>query len=166
MADRSEVERVASNALVFPGRPSPGGLFLCASPAQTLHSTPSRMSHAPAVTAFIARWSHAQSAERANYALFLTELCDILDVPHPDPASSDTENNAYVFERAVPLHQRDGKTTTGRIDLYKRGCFVLEAKQYASSNPEAQELALALGDTGPAARKAKIARGTEAWDEP
>lgn len=95
------------------------------------------MSHDPAVTTFIARWSHAQSAERANYALFLTELCDILDVPHPDPAGSDTENNAYVFERAVPLHQRDGKTTTGRIDLYKRGCFVLEAKQYATAPGDA-----------------------------
>ncbi len=123
------------------------------------------MSHAPAVTAFIARWSHAQSAERANYALFLTELCEVLEVPRPDPASSDTENNAYVFERAVPLHQRDGKTTTGRIDLYKRGCFVLEAKQDASRDEEAQELALALGDSGPATRKGKISRGTEAWDD-
>jgi hypothetical protein len=29
------------------------------------------------VAAFIARWSAAQSAERANYALFLSELCDL-----------------------------------------------------------------------------------------
>ncbi len=71
-----------------------------------------------AVSVFITRWANAQSSERANYALFLTELCDLLDVRRPDPAGPDTEHNAHVFERAVPLHQRDGNTTTGRIDLY------------------------------------------------
>lgn len=34
--------------------------------------------------------------------------------------------NAYAFERAVTFR---GSTRTGRIDLYKRGSFVLEAKQ-------------------------------------
>ncbi len=116
-----------------------------------------------AVAAFIARWSAAQSAERANYALFLSELCDILDVPHPEPASDATEQNAYVFERAVPLHQRDGKTTTGRIDLYRRGSFVLEAKQYAERSGEQDTLALAIEPA--AAKKSKIARGSEAWDD-
>jgi hypothetical protein len=117
-----------------------------------------------AVAAFIARWSAAQSAERANYALFLSELCDILDVPPPDPASDATGQNAYVFERAVPLHQRDGKTTTGRIDLYRRGAFVLEAKQYSESvATSASESTLAL-DLAPA-KKSKIARGSEAWDD-
>ncbi len=121
-----------------------------------------------AVSDFIARWSTAQSAERANYALFLTQLCGVLDVPAPDPATADTAHNAYVFERAVPLHQRDStKVTTGRIDLYKRGCFVLEAKQYAAEPTESATLALALGDSAAAvvARKTKITRGTEAWDE-
>ena len=37
--------------------------------------------------AFIARWQgHEGGQERANYALFLTELCDVLDLPHPDVA--------------------------------------------------------------------------------
>ena len=36
--------------------------------------------------------------------------------------------NAYVFERNVTFHHPDGSTSTGRIDLYKRGCYVLEAK--------------------------------------
>jgi hypothetical protein len=116
-----------------------------------------------AVAAFIARWATAQSAERANYALFLSELCDILDVPRPDPASDATEQNAYVFERAVPLHQRDGKTTTGRIDLYRRAAFVLEAKQYAERTGEQEALALALASAS--AKKSKIARGSEAWDD-
>jgi hypothetical protein len=30
------------------------------------------------IAAFIRRWSQAESSERANYALFLTELCDRL----------------------------------------------------------------------------------------
>ena len=67
----------------------------------------------PALNAFITRWSRAQAAERANYQLFLSELCDVLEVPRPDPAGPDTEANAYVFERAVPLHHSDGRTTTG-----------------------------------------------------
>ena len=113
--------------------------------------------------ALVGRWSGAGAAERANYALFLAELCEVLDVPPPEPAGDDTAHNAYVFERAVPLHQRDGKATVGRIDLYKRGCFVLEAKQYATVAAEPDTLALAL-DPAPA-KKAKIARGSEAWDD-
>lgn len=31
---------------------------------------------------FIIRWQSAEAAERANYQMFLTELCDLLDVPH------------------------------------------------------------------------------------
>lgn len=57
--------------------------------------------------------------------MFLTELCTALNVDNPDPASADTSSNDYVFERSV--RRRDG--SSGRIDLYKRGCFVLEAKQ-------------------------------------
>jgi hypothetical protein len=76
---------------------------------------------------FIARWTGGQ--ERANYALFLAELCGVIGVPSPDPAGHATENNSYVFERAVTFREPDGSTARGRIDLYKRGCFVLEAKQ-------------------------------------
>ncbi|MBZ9996124.1 class I SAM-dependent DNA methyltransferase [Mesorhizobium sp. BH1-1-4] len=37
--------------------------------------------------------------------------------------------NDYVFERRVERKRPDGTTEAGRIDLYKRGCFILEAKQ-------------------------------------
>jgi hypothetical protein len=87
---------------------------------------------APAVLteAFIARWQGREGGqERTNYGLFLTELCDVLGVPRPDPAAASTEENDYVFERAVKGQATDGGSGTGRIDLYKRGCFVLEAKQ-------------------------------------
>lgn len=82
------------------------------------------------VDLFISRWQgHEGGQERANYALFLTELCDLLGLPHADPASATTEGNDYVFERAVKEVARDGSASMKRIDLYKRDCFVLEAKQ-------------------------------------
>jgi len=77
---------------------------------------------------FIARWQKSGAAERANYGLFLTELCTLLDVPQPEPTQDDDAQNAYVFERAVKFAEADG-TSSGRIDLYRRGSFVLEAKQ-------------------------------------
>ncbi|MDX9972038.1 MAG: class I SAM-dependent DNA methyltransferase [FCB group bacterium] len=80
------------------------------------------------VSGFIGRWQSAGAAERANYQMFLSELCDLLGVLRPDPAANDFSLNAYVFERAVTFHNGDGTTSAGRIDLYKRGCFVLEAK--------------------------------------
>lgn len=80
--------------------------------------------------AFIARWQGREGGqERANYALFLSELCVALGVPQPEPASAKTEQNDYVFERTVKEPNGDGTYATRRIDLYRRGCFVLEAKQ-------------------------------------
>jgi len=82
-----------------------------------------------AVEAFIARWQGRDGGqERANYAMFLTELCALLDVPQPDPAG-DPLTNDYVFERVVKEQGRDGTISSRRIDLYKRDSFVLEAKQ-------------------------------------
>ncbi|MCI1008256.1 class I SAM-dependent DNA methyltransferase [Pseudomonas oryzihabitans] len=78
---------------------------------------------------FLARWKNAGGSERANYQLFLTELCSLLDLPLPEPAGDDTRENAYVFERRVVISQPDGSNNNGFIDLYKRGSFVLEAKQ-------------------------------------
>ena len=42
-------------------------------------------SHLPtdSVTAFIARWSTPSPSERANSQLFLSELCDLVGIPHP-----------------------------------------------------------------------------------
>ena len=74
-----------------------------------------------AVEDFIARWTTPADQggqERANYALFLSELTDVLGVPRPDPARADTDLNDYVFERAVKEPGRDGAASTKRIDLY------------------------------------------------
>mgnify|MGYP001615119790 CR=1 FL=1 len=81
------------------------------------------------VDAFIRRWEGATGPERANYQLFLTELCALLGLPQPDPARDDTRDNAYVFERRVVFRHGDGSESDGYADLYRRGAFVCEAKK-------------------------------------
>lgn len=82
------------------------------------------------VEAFIARWTAREGgAERANYQMYLSEVCDVIGVPRPDPAGSERGFNDYVFERAVRRRQSDTIVASRRIDLYKKGCFILEAKQ-------------------------------------
>ena len=61
--------------------------------------------------------------------MFLNEFCHTLGLPMPEPAGATTRDNDYVFERAVKDFLPDGSAASRRIDLYKRGCFVLEAKQ-------------------------------------
>ena len=79
---------------------------------------------------FIHRWTAREGgAERANYQMFLSELCDVIGVPRPEPAGAEREHNDYVFERAVRRRDSDEVNSSKRIDLYKRGCFILEAKQ-------------------------------------
>ena len=82
---------------------------------------------------FAARWQPSGGAERANYGLFLTDLCDLLGVPRPDATTDSPAQDAYVLERAVTFDDGGGRRSTGRIDLYKRGCFVLETKQGVDS---------------------------------
>jgi hypothetical protein len=61
--------------------------------------------NAATVHSFITCWQASGAAERANYQLLLSELCDVLDVPRPNPATPHGADNAYVFEKAVPLCQ-------------------------------------------------------------
>ena len=81
------------------------------------------------INAFIYRWESSGAAERANYQMFLSELCEILEVPRPDPTSPDPEKNLYVFDRAITRTSPDGSAVTNYIDLYKAGHFVCETKQ-------------------------------------
>ena len=57
-------------------------------------------SAAAGIDAFIARWAGAGGSESANYGLFVQELCRLLGVPEPDPASEDTRDNAYSIPAA------------------------------------------------------------------
>jgi hypothetical protein len=95
-----------------------------------------------AANAFISRWSKASPSERANSQLFLSELCDLLGVPHPDPS----RDFGYGFEYEVTQHHSDGTSGKGRIDLYKRRCFVPESKQFKP--PKASQLELAAREAG------------------
>ena len=115
-----------------------------------------------ATDAFFQRWEGSGAAERANYSMFLNELCDLLEVPRPDPAGPDDEKNAYVFERAVPFPNPDGTVTVKRIDLYKRDCFVLEAKQ--GSNKVTEPGVFALSPQKKKSRRGTAVRGTAGWD--
>jgi len=99
--------------------------------------------------AFITKWVASGAAERANKDSFLSELCDVLGVARPNPTVGDPERDTYVFERKVPLVHEGSDATLGSIDLYKQGCFVLEAKQ-ASGEGQSK-----LG---------KAKRGTPAWN--
>lgn len=80
-------------------------------------------------TDFEKSWLKSGGAERADYGLFLQDFCDLIGVPRPDPTTDNPNQDAYVLERAVTFEDGGGKQTTGHIDLYKRGCFVLETKQ-------------------------------------
>ena len=95
--------------------------------------------------AFLATWRSSAGNERANFQSFLLDFCALLDLPVPEPKNP---TSTYCFEKDLKLTHLDGTTTTGSIDCYREGCFVLEAKQ--GSTAEA---------SGSAPR-----RGTRAYD--
>lgn len=101
---------------------------------------------------FITRWQNSGAAERSNYALFLSELCDLLEVPRPDPSTEDNAQNDYVIDRAFTRNDRDAHTSTVYLDLYKRGHFVLETKQGSSG-------------TTTGGKVGHGRRGTQGWDK-
>ena len=69
-----------------------------------------------------------------------------------------------MIDKAVFLQNLDGSTTPNYIDLYKRGCFVLEAKQ--GSNPLANSpVRLAPSKEFHRMKKGTAVRGTHGWDE-
>jgi hypothetical protein len=77
----------------------------------------------------LSKWRESSGAERSNAQGFLIDVCRALDVDPPNPATTDPERDDYVFEKPVAIPHEGRKVTIGRIDLYKRGHFVLEAKQ-------------------------------------
>jgi SAM-dependent methyltransferase len=114
---------------------------------------------------FLSRWETSGAAERANYQLFLSELCDLLAVPRPNPTRPDDRDNTYVFERSVTFRHGIGRTSTGRIDLYKHGCFVLEAKQGSDRTAEHYPFTVKEEDAcWQTSRRGTAVRGTRGWD--
>ena len=99
-----------------------------------------------AIEAFIGRWRKSGGSEMANFQPFAKELCALLGLQEPIPSEEEVQSNDYVFERRVDFKHDDDSTTPGWIDLYKRDCFVMEAKQSAKriktkqTDPSQQEL--------------------------
>ncbi|HYW58807.1 MAG TPA: DNA methyltransferase [Polaromonas sp.] len=80
--------------------------------------------------AFVERWQGVTASELSTAQSFVRELCDLLgvDVPHATP-----EQN-YMFERPITFRHGDGTSSAGRIDCYRRGHFVLEAKKLRAAS--------------------------------
>lgn len=116
----------------------------------------------PIIANFISRWKASGASERANYQLFLTELCELLGVEKPMPATDKVHEAAYTFERPVVFDDGEGRTSTNFIDLYKKDCFVLEAKQGAdkATVTEAELLGAARAKT----KSGTATRDTRTWD--
>jgi len=105
------------------------------------------------VDEFIILWSNSEPSERANAQLFLTQLCDQISVPPPDPRPG----SGYHFEWSE---------TEGRADLYKRGCLMLEAKQFRPATPVPTKLQRAADSIVGKKKKSSLPiRGTDAWHE-
>lgn len=82
-----------------------------------------------AVGSFIQRWSDSSGSERATKDQFLLEFCDLLGVERPRPATGNPGRDLYVFEKDVLTPHAGRATSIGKIDFYKHGHFLLEAKQ-------------------------------------
>jgi hypothetical protein len=78
-----------------------------------------------AIEAFINRWQGVTASELATAQSFVMEFCELLGVTKPHA----TPEQDYMFERPVTFAHGDGSNSPGRIDCYRRGHFVLEAKK-------------------------------------
>lgn len=80
------------------------------------------------VEQFIATWQGTSGSERANKDSFIRDLCSVLGVPPPRGRTGDPEKDTYVFEADAIIQDEDGHKF-GKMDLYKQGYLILEAKQ-------------------------------------
>jgi hypothetical protein len=124
---------------------------------------PTIQSESP-VAEFVRRWHASAAAERANFHSFCNELCDLLAVPRPDPARQDERDNAYVYDKTVWFDDGDGKRTANFIDLYKRACFVMEAKQGSEADNGGPDLFDLTAAVRGKQRRGTAVRGTAQWD--
>jgi hypothetical protein len=79
----------------------------------------------PRTEQFIQRWHQAAGSELATAQSFVIELCELLGVERPH-ATADQD---YMFERPLKEGHSDGSESDRRVDCYKRGHFILEAKK-------------------------------------
>ena len=113
--------------------------------------------------AFITRWQRSGGAEMANSQPFLIELCQLLELPEPEPTQADESHNNYVFEKALNFNNGDGTSSPGRVDLYRQKAFVLESKQGAERRANELAESLATVTKQQKHRKGTAQRGTAQW---
>lgn len=101
-------------------------------------------------------------SEMANCQPFIERLCRHLGLPEPDFAGEENRFNDYVYERRVDFKHPDGSKTAGRIDLYMRGCFILEAKQSAKRVASAPTLP-GLSEEHSQLKRGQAQRGSAKW---
>lgn len=128
------------------------------------------MSDNDKLESFIAEWALTGGSELANTQSFVNGLCTLIGVDPPKGSRTDDSHNDYVFERRVFQKEADGTESFGRIDAYKRHCFVLEAKQGSDADRKAAESGEAdldiFGQTAAVRFKRGTAkRGTPTWSK-
>jgi len=118
----------------------------------------------PNIQEFIDRWKGSGGNEMANFQSFANELVNILGVETIKVADAEGQNNDYRFERPVKF-THTGQERRGRIDLYRRGCFVLEAKQGSNNKDKTDKNQLSLlGDSDAPKQQGHGKRGTARAD--
>ncbi len=118
------------------------------------------------IETFLAQWlGKLGGSERSNSHLFFCDLCSLLDVPRPYAAEPGGLGD-YVFERTVRARESEGDGVHGWIDLYKRGCFILEAKQSRMTGGRNRPPGLAPGegDVDPSPQRGRRL-GERGWDK-
>ncbi|MER8990576.1 type IIL restriction-modification enzyme MmeI [Mesorhizobium sp. M0678] len=117
--------------------------------------------------ALIAAGSQSGGSELANYQLFVIGLCEALGLERPNMAQEQNHLNDYVFERRVDFKHPDGTRSAGRIDCYRRGCFILEAKQSGkrrAAKVDTSQLLL-IPEDATHRKPGQAKRGTRGWDQ-
>jgi hypothetical protein len=108
-------------------------------------------------------------AERANYQKFITELCHAYGLESPHFTKDEDADNNYVFERRIKFNLPDGTSTPGWIDCYKRGHFILEAKQSPKRKRQRDEQAKTADKNQlsffASDKKGRDAKATKGWDQ-
>lgn len=114
---------------------------------------------------FIARWKSSGGNEMANFQSFASELVQQLGVEEIKVADAEGQNNDYRFERPVTF-THTGRERRGRIDLYRKGCFVLEAKQgIHKQEAEYKDQLTLLSDSDAPRQSGHGRRGTSRFDD-
>ncbi len=120
------------------------------------------------VEKFIMEWRESGGSELANTQSFINGLCALIGVDPPRVSRGVDTHDDYVFERGVFQDNGDGSHSFGRLDCYKRNCFILEAKQGSDADRKSaaagqEDLDLFGQDAKTRVRRGSARRGTPNW---